>query len=66
MSNNFNSSFLKVANYNEVTNEMVVQFRNGAIYAYNVVPAVWQELISAESAGTYFNNFIKPYATRLA
>ena len=63
--NNFNSSFLSGAAYDAVNEIVTVYLRNGAEYSYRIVPAAWAEFISAESAGAYFSQFIRPHADRV-
>ena len=61
MENNyFNSSALQQGQYNREQELLILTFRGNRNYAYNGVnQAVWEELIRAESAGTYYNNFIR-------
>lgn len=51
-----NSSMLASGEYNDETEEMTITFANGKDYIYIDVPKrTWDELISANSAGKYFN-----------
>jgi hypothetical protein len=52
-----NSSMLSSAEYNDETEELTVTFINGKSYTYIDVPRrTYDELISANSPGKYFNN----------
>ncbi len=54
------SSMLNACAYDDETNELTVQFSNGKIYIYEDCPIeTYRELISAESAGRYFNSIKK-------
>lgn len=55
------SNLLAVA-YNSKTNTMEIEFRNGGVYRYYLVPEkVYKALLNAGSKGTYFwNNIRKP------
>lgn len=54
------SSMLNACAYDDETNELTVQFTNGKLYVYEEVPIeTYRELISAESAGRYFNSIKK-------
>lgn len=54
------SSMLNACAYDDETNELTVQFTNGKLYIYEEVPIeTYRELISAESAGRYFNSIKK-------
>lgn len=51
-----NSSMLSSCEYNDETEELTVTFTNGKSYTYIDVPRrTYDELISANSAGKYFN-----------
>jgi hypothetical protein len=60
------STSLNAATYEGQDAFLELEFRNGAIYRYLGVPEqVYQELLSAESKGQYFNQHIRnrfPYA----
>lgn len=54
------SSNLKSIRYNSTTEELIVFFRSGSMYAYTGVPrSVVQSLKFAESRGRYFWRFIR-------
>jgi len=54
------SSTIRSAGYDHQTMIMEVAFVNETIYQYFDVPEyVFQGLLSAPSAGTYFNTFVK-------
>ncbi len=54
------SSHLKSVGYNEETEELEVEFQSGEVYRYlKVPPVVYEELLSAESKGKYFNSRIR-------
>jgi len=51
----FSSTNLASAKYRALTGELQVTFRDGSEYEYSNVPSeVWEGLISAPSAGSYF------------
>jgi hypothetical protein len=54
------SAILRV-NYNETVRRLYVTFReSGKTYAYHGVPRdTYEELLLADSAGAYFNAFVK-------
>lgn len=54
------SAILRVS-YNETARRLYVTFRDsGKTYAYHGVPKdVYEELMLADSAGAYFNAFVK-------
>jgi hypothetical protein len=59
-----NSSNLKKATYDDSTNELIVEFKNGTKYKYFEVPeTVWNAFAKTinedGSAGKFFNGFIK-------
>lgn len=55
-----NSSDLSEVGYDADNNLLIVEFKNGNVYQYGLVPQeVFDGLISAESVGKYFNQFIK-------
>lgn len=55
------SSMLAAVTYDEPSQTLFVEFNSGRIYAYiNVPHSVCTELLSAESAGQYFNREIRP------
>lgn len=54
------SSMLHSAVYNTETKELTVIFANGRSYNYeDVDKAIWDSLVSAKSAGAYFNSIKK-------
>ena len=52
--------------YDEVAEEVLVEFHDSGLYGYRPVPPnVYAEFASAESKGTFLNEVIKPgYAAR--
>ena len=47
--------------YDSQRNLLEVAFRDGSVYQYSAVTAqVYQDLLRAESKGTYFNREIRP------
>jgi len=53
----FTSAMLQSASYDDETKELTVTFTNGKPYVYEDVPIeTYRELITAESAGRYFNS----------
>jgi len=55
-----NSSVLSSASYDDELKELTLEFTSGRSYTYSQVPPeVFEYLISAPSAGQYFNNSIK-------
>lgn len=55
-----NSSTVSETSYKESTSELVVQFKNGKNYCYQSVPKeVWEELLQAESIGSFLAKNIK-------
>lgn len=54
------SSMLSSVSYDTETNEMTVTFNNGRSYIYEDVDRIiYENLISAKSAGAYFNSIKK-------
>ncbi len=46
--------------YNPETKTLGIRFVSGAVYHYHEVPAaIYQKFKTAQSKGTYFNQFIK-------
>ena len=62
----FQSSFLQTAQFDSNRGHVTITLANGRQYTYEVCYRSYLELISAESAGTYFNNFISRLAVRVA
>lgn len=55
------SSNIEAVGYDPETLELHVQFRNGRTYVYySVEDWTYQELLNAESKGTFLNTRIKP------
>lgn len=55
-----NSSQLQSGKYDDNESKLYITFHTGKEYEYNgVTPDKWEGLISAESAGKYFNEHIK-------
>ncbi len=53
----FDSTMLQSVSYDDTANEMTVTFANGKDYVYEDVGFdIFEQLISAESAGKYFNS----------
>lgn len=61
----FNSSAIDRAEYNEASHVLTIWFvESGGPYDYYGVPKwVWEGLLRAPSAGTYFNDYIKEQYT---
>jgi hypothetical protein len=54
------STTLASAAYDQQQFLLQLEFRNGSIYQYFQVPAhVYQDLLTAESKGQYFNRWIR-------
>lgn len=66
MKNYVVSSNLHAVEYQQLTNELIIDFNNGSSYVYSGVPAyVFHELMDAASKGRYFCKFIRmhyPYS----
>ena len=59
------SSNIKSVGYDEDTETLEVEFKKGALYQYDSVPAeVHQSLMSAPSVGKYFSANVKKYKCR--
>lgn len=55
-----NSSDLESVGYDSDTNMLVVEFKSGNTYSYEGVSQdMYNELISSDSIGKYFNQYIK-------
>ncbi len=55
-----NSSALSWVDYDPDTEELTITFTNGRSYAHQGVPEqVYQDLLSAPSAGSYYSSRIK-------
>ena len=58
--NYFNSSVLLKGIYDDVNRVLTLVLRSGKVYRYEGLhDLTWQELIMAESAGEYYNSFIR-------
>jgi hypothetical protein len=56
------SSSVASVGYDEVAQELWVEFVGGRTYVYSPVPeTTYQELVSAGSVGAYVNREIKPH-----
>jgi len=54
------SSNLSAVGYDPKTKTMHIRFQSGRLYAYYDVPEdIYQDLMNADSLGSYFNSFIK-------
>lgn len=53
------SSSLASVGFDPATNELEIEFREGAIYRYSVPRRIHQELMAAESMGAYFARRIR-------
>jgi len=55
-----NSSVIASAAYDDERMMLAIRFRNGRVYAYSKVPrSVYDDLVTCESAGKYFNDVIR-------
>lgn len=55
------SSVIASVGYDVQERRLEVAFHNGRVYAYFEVPlSVYEELITAESVGKYFNENVRP------
>lgn len=55
-----NSSSIKSVGYNSNTGVLAIEFHNGSAVGYqSVPPSVFDYLVKSESAGTYYNRYIK-------
>lgn len=56
------SSQIKSIGYEPQNYALEIEFKGGSVYRYDNVPGdQYQGLMSAESKGTYFGKFIKPF-----
>jgi lysyl-tRNA synthetase class 2 len=54
------SSWLKAVDYDAATGRLMVETKTGNTYTYaDVPPAIYDGLVTADSAGTYFNAHIQ-------
>lgn len=59
-SRELSSSVIARVAYDETSNTLNVEFRNGGVYQYyEIPPDVYEELVQAESAGVYFAQNIR-------
>lgn len=63
---NFNSSFLRTAQYNRERGEVTVSMARGNTYTYRLHQDAWAAWLASESAGAYFNNYIARLAERVS
>ena len=55
------SSNLLQIGYDESTQDLFIEFQDNRTYVYSAVPeSTYQELMDADSKGSYFNREIKP------
>ncbi|MET0792274.1 MAG: KTSC domain-containing protein [Polyangiaceae bacterium] len=55
------SSSIASVGYDKLTSELEIEFRNGRVYRYELVPpAAYRLLLQAPSIGEYVNRVIKP------
>lgn len=56
------SSAIEMVGYEPTEMALIVVFKGGAIYRYSGVPErLYDQLMAAESKGTFVNKLIKPY-----
>lgn len=54
------SSVLSWMAYDDATSQLTLEFRSGDAYRYFLVPAqVYEELLAAPSAGSYFTSMVR-------
>jgi hypothetical protein len=54
------STTMQTVGYNQKSQVLEVEFQSGMIYQYlDVPPAIYKELLEAESKGRYFNGEIR-------
>jgi hypothetical protein len=57
----YNSSNLLVSEYNQLTKDLIITFKNGGVYKYDNVPATdYMRFEMADSQGKVLNSLIKP------
>jgi len=62
-----NSSAINSVTYDDETNILTIEFKQGAEYDYPDVPfEEFENLINAPSVGKYYNTHIKQYSSKLA
>lgn len=58
------SSNIEAVGYDPSTNDLHIQFLKTGLYVYHNVPQdIFDELMNADSKGSYFNRNIKPVFT---
>ena len=62
---NFNSSFLRTAQYDPDNGIATITLSNGRAYGYRLDVSCWLEFLNAQSAGQFFNDFISRLAERV-
>lgn len=54
------SSNLEAVGYDPETNTLVIEFKRSGVYNYHDVPSqIFEEILAADSPGTYHNLYIK-------
>lgn len=54
------STTMRSVGYDQTNQILEVEFQSGAVYQYlDVLPAIYKELLDAESKGQYFNSAIR-------
>lgn len=61
----FNSEWLHTAQYDSNTGECLITLLNGAVYLVDMSRQCFNEFISSESAGRYYNDFIRNHAVHV-
>lgn len=57
----YNSSNLLVSEYNQLSKDLIITFKNGGVYKYENVPATdYMRFEMADSQGKVLNSLIKP------
>jgi KTSC domain-containing protein len=57
---NINSSAINAIGYDENSNHLRIEFSHGNTYDYyNVPKEIFEGLLNASSAGSYYNQYIK-------
>ncbi len=56
------SSRIKSVGYDDRKRVLTIEFKRGAVWSYTYVPEnLFERLLSAESKGKFFNEFIRPF-----
>lgn len=51
--------------YDQLKNSVIVQFRDGSLYEYEVVPfAIYERLLSAPSKGSFLHKMSKSFKSK--